>query len=84
MSSCPVQRPLQGGPISSFEPCKLCKLPFDPLTAMTMMAMMVMMMRMRMNRIMVMMSKYEEDVDVSHPLTSSTTLTTRLTWVLMS
>ena len=26
----------------------------------------------------------EEDVDVSHPLTSSTTLTTRLTWVLVS
>ena len=25
----------------------------------------------------------EEDVDVSHPLTSSTTLTTRLTWVLV-
>ena len=28
--------------------------------------------------------KDEEDVDVSHPLTSSTTLTTRLTWVLVS
>ena len=81
MSSCPVQRPLQGGPISSFEPCKLCKLPFDPLTAMTMMAMMVMMMRMM--SLMVMMSKDEEDVDVSHPLTSSTTLTTRLTWALL-
>ena len=55
MSSCPVQRPLQGGPISSFEPCKLCKLPFDPLTMMTMMAMMVMMMRM--NRMMVTVAK---------------------------
>ena len=53
MSSCPVQRPLQGGPISSFEPCKLCKLPFDTLTVMTMMALIVM--RMRMTRIMVMM-----------------------------
>ena len=52
MSSCPVQRPLQGGPISSFEPCKLCKLPFDALTVMTMMALVVM--RMRMNRTMVM------------------------------
>ena len=46
MSSCPVQRPLQGGPISSFEPCKLCKLPFDTLTVMTMMALMVMRMKM--------------------------------------
>ena len=79
MSSCPVQRPLQGGPISSFEPCKLCKLPFDPLTAMTMMAMMVMMMRMK--SLIVMMAKMRR---TSHPLTFSTTLTTRLTWVLMS